>query len=191
MVLVRYSCIYAGILFGPSKIAPAVGIKNGAVFNLLIEFLFIVPGGIVAILSIDRMGRKPLQTVGFLGMFASLMLFSSTGSSLPAIGAFVLYGLMNFFQQAGPLSITGSGMLGVELAPTKVRGVVQSTTVAAGRTGAFLTTFLFPYLPLNVAIGILSIVALIAAVLTYFGIPETKGKPLEESSSEVEVEEKS
>ena len=185
---------YSGILFGPSKIAPAVGIKNGAVFNLLVEFLFTFPGGIVAILLIDRIGRKPLQTVGFLGMFASLMLFSSTRSSLPAIGAFMLYGLMNFFQQAGPGSIS-AGLLGVELAPTKVRGVVQSTTVAAGRIGAIITSFLFPYLPLNVTISILSIVALIAAVLTYFGIPETKGRPLEESSSEVtvieEVEEKS
>lgn len=186
---------YSGILFGPSKIAPAVGIKNGAIFNLLIEFLFSFPGGIVAILLIDRIGRKPLQTVGFLGMFASLMLFSLTRSAIPVIGAFILYGLMNFFQQAGPGSISASGILGVELAPTKVRGVVQSITVAAGRTGAVLTSFLFPYLPLNVAIGILSIVALAAAVLTYFGIPETKGRPLEESSGEItvieEVEEKS
>lgn len=185
---------YSGILFGPSKIAPAVGIKNGAVFNLLVEFAFVFPGGIVAILLIDRVGRKPLQTMGFLGMFASLMLFSLTRSSIPVIGAFTLYGLTQFFSQAGPGSISASGMLGVELAPTKVRGLVQAMTVAAGRTGAVITAFLFPYLPLNVAIGILSVVALAAAVLTYFGIPETKGRPLEESSGEikvVEIEEKS
>ncbi|BCU69944.1 MFS transporter [Stygiolobus caldivivus] len=186
---------YSGILFGPSKIAPAVGITNGAIFNLLIEFVFVFPGGIVAIMLIDRVGRKPLQVAGFLGMFASLMLFSTLRPVIPVIGAFILYGLMNFFQQAGPGSISASGMLGVELAPTKVRGTVQSITVAAGRTGATLTSFLFPFLPLDVAIGILSVLSLVAAILTYFGIPETKGKPLEESSGEIkvteEVEEKS
>jgi putative MFS transporter len=119
------------------------------------------------------------------------LLFSALKAYVPAIGALILYGLSQFFSQAGPGSISASGMLGIELAPTKVRGVVQAMTVAAGRTGAALTSFVFPYF-FNVygegfAVTFLSIVALVAAIVTWFFIPETKGKPLEESSKETEV----
>jgi putative MFS transporter len=182
---------YSGILFGPSSIAKSLGINNSAIFQFIVEFAFTVPGGLVAVMTIDKIGRKPMQTMGFIGMFASLLLFSALKAYVPAIGALILYGLSQFFSQAGPGSISASGMLGVELAPTKVRGVVQAMTVAAGRTGAALTSFVFPYF-FNVygegfAVTFLSIVALVAAIVTWFFIPETKGKPLEESSKETEV----
>ena len=142
-------------------------------------------------MTIDKIGRKPMQTMGFIGMFASLLLFSALKAYVPAIGALILYGLSQFFMQAGPGSVSASGMLGVELAPTKVRGVVQAMTVAAGRTGAALTSFVFPYFfkvyGEGFAVTFLSIVALVAAIVTWFFIPETKGKPLEESSKETEV----
>ncbi|MBW9140123.1 MAG: MFS transporter, partial [Candidatus Aramenus sp.] len=106
--------------------------------------------------------------------------------------AYVLYGMMNFAQQAGPGSISASGLLGVELAPTKVRGLVQSLTVASGRTGASLTSFVFPLLfsiyGEGFAVGFLGALALIATVITLLFVPETKGKPLEEASQEVVVE---
>jgi len=182
---------YSGILFGPSSIAKSLGINNSAIFQFIVEFAFIVPGGLVAIMTLDKIGRKPMQTMGFIGMFASLLLFSALKAYIPAIGALILYGLSNFFMQAGPGSISGSGILGVEVAPTKVRGVVQAMTVTAGRIGAALTAFVFPYL-FNAygevfAVTFLSIVALVAAIVTWFFIPETKGKPLEESSKETEV----
>ncbi|MEW9492438.1 MAG: MFS transporter, partial [Candidatus Aramenus sulfurataquae] len=186
---------YSGILFGPSLIAKSLGINSG-VFQLLNEGLFIVPGGLVALAFIDRLGRKPLQTVGFIGMALSLFAFTAykdlAGAAFSPLIAYVIYGMMNFAQQAGPGSISAAGMLGVELAPTKVRGLVQSLTVASGRIGAALTSFVFPSLFLTYgegfAVGFLGAVALIAAVITLLFVPETKSKPLEESSQEVVVE---
>jgi len=179
---------YSGNLFGPSLIAKSIGINNGAVFQFIIEFAFVIPGGIIAILTLDRVGRKPMQTIGFIGMASALLLFAALRSSVAPIVALIIYGLNNFFSQAGPGSVSASGMLGVELAPTKVRGVVQAITVAAGRIGATLTAFVFPALfrmyGESFAVGFLSIVAFVAAALTYFGIPETKGKPLEIASGE-------
>ncbi|AAK41427.1 hypothetical protein SULI_10990 [Saccharolobus solfataricus] len=85
-------------------------------------------------------------------------------------------------------------MLGVELAPTKIRGIAQSITVAAGRIGAALTAFVFPsFFALygeSFAITFLAIVAGISSVITFLFVPETKGKPLEESSREVSIMEK-
>ena len=179
---------YSGILFGPSDIASSVGIHNSAIFQFITEFAFVVPGGIVAILTIDRVGRKPMQILGFIGMAVALLMFAALHTVVPAIIALIMYGMYDFFMQAGPGSISASGLLGVELAPTKVRGTIQSITVAAGRTGATLTSFVFPYFfhmyGESFAIGFLSTLAFVAAALTYFGVPETKNKPLEVASGE-------
>ncbi|AWR96989.1 MFS transporter [Acidianus sulfidivorans JP7] len=180
---------YTGILFGPTTIAHSVGINNSGIFQFIIEFAFTVPGGLLALAAIDRIGRKPMQVLGFIGMAAALLAFSFLVRIVPAILALFIYGMYNFFSQAGPGSISASGMLGVELAPTKVRGTVQSLTVASGRTGATLSGLIVPTIILP-SIGVtgltlfLSILTFIAAAITFFFIPETKDKPLEESSME-------
>ena len=46
----------------------------------------------------------------------------------------------------GPGLVSGAGVLGVELAPTRVRSVAQSITVAGGRIGAAISGFAFPLL---------------------------------------------
>ncbi|MEM3972420.1 MAG: MFS transporter [Saccharolobus sp.] len=183
---------YAGILFGPTKIAASIGIHNPAIFQFITEFGFTVPGALIAVAFIDRVGRKPLQTIGFIGMALSLLVFSLIPTAYLATFGLLLYGLNLLSQQAGPGSISASGMLGVELAPTKVRSIVQALTVASGRIGATLTSFVFPYLfatyGLTFAIGFLSAISFIAAILTMLIIPETKGKPLEEASQEVKYQ---
>ncbi|BDB99579.1 MFS transporter [Saccharolobus caldissimus] len=185
---------YSGILFGPSLIASSLGLNSGT-FQLVIEGAFIVPGGLIALALIDRVGRKPLQVLGFIGMTISLVAFSIykdiAGMTFSPLIALMLYGLSQLSQQAGPGSVSASGMLGVELAPTKVRGFVQSLTVASGRIGAALTSFVFPALfsiyGESFAVAFLGGVSLVSAIITLILIPETKGKPLEESSREIEV----
>ncbi|MCL4318596.1 MAG: MFS transporter [Firmicutes bacterium] len=181
---------YSGILFGPSLIAKGIGLSAGT-FQLVMEFCFVVPGGVVAMLLIDRWGRKPLQILGFIGMAISLLAFSfyrGEAAAIPLVGL-LLYGMENLLQQAGPGSVSASGMLGVELAPTKVRSLVQALTVASGRLGASLTAFVFPaifkVLGESFAIGFLGSIAAVAAVITLFAIPETKKESLESSAAEM------
>jgi hypothetical protein len=107
---------------------------------------------------------------------------------LPIAGMMV-YGIgMQFFNQAGPGSITASGMYGVELAPTKIRSQIQSYTVAAGRSGAALASFVFPTLFIvlgeSFAFYYLGGLAIAAAFVTFIFIPETRGA-LEKSSNEL------
>ncbi|QKR00619.1 MFS transporter [Metallosphaera tengchongensis] len=188
---------YSGILFGPSLIAQSLGVSP-AVFQFLIEGAFTIPGGLVALSLIDRVGRRPLQVIGFVIMAISLISFAlyrnSSGMAFSPSLAFILYGLQNFGSQAGPGSVSASGILGVELAPTKIRGFVQSLTVASGRLGAALTAFVFPALFKEYgeafSVAFLSVVAIVAAVLTYLSIPETKGRGLEETSGESLVSER-
>lgn len=183
---------YSSILFGPSSIANSVGIHNGAIWQLIMEFGFTIPGGILAILTIDKVGRKSMQIIGFIGMALALLAFSILRTHVLPIIALIMFGMFNFINQAGPGSISATGILGIELAPTKIRGLVQSITVAAGRIGAALTSFVFPYLFVDYgekfAVAFLSSVAFVAALLTLLGIPETAKKPLEISSMEEQME---
>ncbi|MHB1615247.1 MAG: MFS transporter, partial [Actinomycetes bacterium] len=184
---------YSGILFGPSLIAQGLGV-GPASFQLIVEGAFVLPGALIAVLLIDRVGRKPLQILGFLGMAVSLggfALYRANEVVMVPVVAFAIYGMQNLASQAGPGSVSASGMLGVELAPTKVRGWVQALTVASGRLGAALTAFVFPSLFArygeSVAIGFLALLAVIAAVLTLVGVPETRRRSLEQSSGEIEL----
>ena len=179
---------YAGILFGPNDIAKSIGINNPAVFQFINEFLFTIPGALLAVATLDKLGRRIMQAAGFIGMGLSFLVFALIPGS--PIFKLLMYGLNRFSSQAGPGSVSAAGMLGVELAPTKVRALVQAITVLSGRIGAVVTAFVFPYLfstyGLNFAIGFLSVISIISAILT-FTIPETKGKSLEEASKEIEI----
>lgn len=181
--------VYSGILFGPSLIAKGLGLTPG-MFQLVMEFGFVVPGALIAVFFVDRSGRKPLQAIGFIGMALTLGAFSFLKvevAALPFVGL-LLYGGQNLLSQVGPGSVSASGVLGVELAPTKIRGFVQGITVASGRLGASLTAFVFPTifktLGESAAIGFLAVLALLAAILTLILIPETNKRPLEETSRE-------
>ncbi|ACP48885.1 General substrate transporter [Sulfolobus islandicus Y.N.15.51] len=182
---------YAGILFGPSLIASKLGL-DPATYQLVNEAFFIIPGGLVALLLIDRVGRKPLQIIGFIGMTLALTSFAfyiQSPNYIPLI-AIIFYGLELFSSQSGPGSVSASGVLGVELAPTKIRSIAQGITVVGGRLGATFASFVFPSLyvqyGLSFAVIFVAIASGIAALLTFLFIPETKSKSLEEASREIE-----
>ncbi len=188
--------IYASILFGPSLLAQRVGLNPG-VFQLVNFLVFTVPGAIIGAMLTDRIGRKPLQAAGFGGMALMLFgygLYSSSSIAAASAGAMLgiaLFGLFNLLSQAGPGSVSAAGLLGVELAPTKVRSLVQGLTVASGRIGATLTAFLFPALfhtyGAGFALNFLAVISVIAAIVTLVSIPETKRLSLEHASGELPI----
>jgi len=86
--------------------------------------------------------------------------------------------------------VSGSGLLGVELSPTRIRSIAQSVTVVGGRIGASTAAFLFPAL-LGVTgvtglLYILAVVSLIGTILTFIVIPEPKGRSLEEINGDTD-----
>ena len=181
--------VYSAILFGPNLIAKGLGM-NGAVFNVLIELVFVVPASVgMSWFMIDRMGRKPLQVWGFAASALMLVIFAVLKVNLagaPAI-AFIAYGLFNV-TQTGPGLVSGAGVYGVELAPTRIRTVAQSITVAGGRIGAAIAGFAFPMLfgAIGEAATVMILVALsvLGAICTQLLVPETSARSLEEINRE-------
>jgi MFS family permease len=181
--------VYAAILFGPNIIAENLGIPS-AIYQIMTELIFVLPASILGSwFLIDRIGRKPLQVWGFLSGAAVLALFTWMRATpgVSALASYIVYGLFNV-AQTGPGLVSGAGIYGVELAPTRIRSVAQSITVIGGRIGAAVSGFVFPIL--NGQIGFvatmagLAVLSLLGGVFSQLLVPETSARSLEEINLE-------
>ena len=149
--------------------------------------VFAAPGYAVAALTMDRLGRKTIQILGFCMMalaFAALALIPGIEK---LVWPFVLiYGFSFFFTEFGPNSTTF--VYPSEIFPVRVRTTGHGIAAAVGKLGGFLGVFTFPLFMqwhgLPAAESAAAIVSLLGAVTTWFLLPETKGKSLEELSQE-------
>jgi MFS family permease len=184
--------VYSSILFGPSVIAKGIGVSP-IVFQLVSYGVFVIPGTVLGVGLIDGFGRKPLLALGFALAGGSLALFAilqQSAAGIPLLGL-ALFGLYNFTISLGPGAVSGSGLLGVELSPTRIRSIAQSVTVVGGRIGASTAAFLFPALlgvtGITGLLYILAGVSLIGTILTFIVIPEPKGRSLEEINGDTDA----
>jgi len=95
----------------------------------------------------------------------------------------LVYGLTFFLSNAGPNTTTF--VVPSEVFPTEFRATCHGLSAAAGKLGAVVGVVLISYLlsdkavSTNVIFYINGGIALIAAILTYFTIPETLNVPLD------------
>lgn len=162
-----------------------------AIGNVLIALFAAVPGYWAAVLLIDRIGRRPLQYIGF-GVMATAFLFlalawNSLEGVLPAFLA--VYGLTFFFANFGPNTTTF--VYPSEVFPTSYRTTGHGIAAASGKVGAVLAVALFPTLYLAYGLpwffGLLAIVAFLGFVITLALLPETARRSLEDASGEDEL----
>jgi SP family sugar:H+ symporter-like MFS transporter len=152
---------------------------------------------VVAILLVDRVGRRPILLTGSIGMAVSLGImalafaFSVTNSkgdvSLPgawgpialiAANAFVVF----FGASWGPLVWV---LLG-EIFPTKIRGKALGVAAAAQWIANFLITVSFPPMAafsLPFTYGMYAVFALLSFFFVFYKIPETNGMALEHAET--------
>ncbi|HEV2363729.1 MAG TPA: MFS transporter [Caulobacteraceae bacterium] len=170
--------VYFSVLFGPSVIAKSVGLSPAG-FTLLLELVFLIPTSVLfSVFLIDRIGRKALQGWGFFVGAIMVTVFAAMQHQIataPVLG-FAVFGLFNL-ASTGPGIVSGAGILGVELAPTRIRSVAQSITVAAGRIGAATSGYGFPWLISHIgqagAYYVIGLLGLLGALCTWLLVPET------------------
>jgi MFS transporter, PHS family, inorganic phosphate transporter len=152
--------------------------------QLAIVGVFAVPGYIVAILLLDRVGRRTIQLIGFAMMAVMFLLIGFIPAVVKNLAPFlILYGISYFFTEFGPNMTTF--IYPAELFPTEVRTTGHGISAGAGKMGAFIGAFLFPdflnsSLGIRGAMTIAGIVAVVGLALTFWSLPETRGKSLEE-----------
>ncbi len=184
-------CYYGNTISTPEILAllnPKASELHNILVQLLIFVVFAVPGYVVAILLLDRTGRKTIQTLGF-GMMALMFLLLGLIPSATTVAAtfIILYGISYFFTEFGPNTTTF--IYPSEIFPVEVRTTASGIAAGAGKMGAFAGAYLFPDMlasswGLRGAEIVAGIVAAAGLLLTIFLLPEPKGKSLEELSED-------
>ena len=155
--------------------------------QLGIFVIFAAPGYAIAAVTMDRMGRKAIQVMGFGMMaicFALLALVPNIEKMV--IPFLIIYGLSFFFTEFGPNATTF--VYPSEIFPVRVRTTGHGIAAAMGKLGGFFGVFIFPYLVawknLLGAESAAAIASVLGLLVTLTMLPETKGKSIEEIESE-------
>ena len=144
---------------------------------------------VLAIMTVDKFGRKPLMIIGALGMAISMFALGTTFfMESVGIGAlvFMLIYVASFAMSWGPVC----WVLLSEIFPNKIRGRALAVAVAAQWISNYLVSWTFPMMDKNTyllekfnhgfAYWIYGVMGLLAMWLVWKFVPETKGKTLEE-----------
>jgi MFS family permease len=163
------------------------GILQKTLTQLGIFAVFAAPGYAVAALTMDKLGRKTIQCLGFgmmAGTFGLLAIISHVEKL--TVTFLIIYGLSYFFSEFGPNATTF--VYPSEIFPVQVRTTGHGIAASMGKIGGFVGVFTFPFFMhwhgLPAAEGAAAIVSFLGLLTTMFLLPETKGKSLEELSEQ-------
>lgn len=182
------------VFYYSNLIWEAVGYKPTEAFTTstiisLVNVIFTI----VAILLVDRIGRKPLLMIGSAGMAVSLATITYVFESAPqgpndvpilshtsglvavvALNCFVAF----FAATWGPVVWV---LLG-EMFPNSIRAAAMSVTVMANWIANFIISETFPelvHVGLGIAYGLFTLFAVLSFFFTWKWVKETKGAELE------------
>jgi MFS family permease len=170
-------------------VSPHASLMGTIALQLGIFAVAAVPGYILAIVKLDKIGHRKLQWTGFVMMAICFAVIGLVPGVSTAVVPFVLaYGVSYFFSEFGPNTTTF--VLPSELFPVAMRATSHGISAGIAKFGAFLGVFLFPLLQSGLGLrGTLTLTAgfsLLGALLTLV-LPEPAGRSLEEISGEDDV----
>jgi SP family sugar:H+ symporter-like MFS transporter len=187
------------IFYYSTSLWKSVGFDESASFALsVLSSVVNVLATIVAVVLIDRIGRRRLLLIGSAGMFFSLILVAigfSTATQvddalhLPGVwGPLTLIGanafVVSFAISWGPVVWV---LLG-EMFPNRIRGVALSVTAAVNWGAGVLLNLSFPtlrHISLPGSYAIYAVMALASWFLVYFFVRETRNRELEDMTVSV------
>lgn len=192
-VLQQVTGVNTIIYYGP-RIFSLAGISSNknAIFATLLVAITNVLATVIALVLVDRAGRKPLLYAGISGMTASLFLLAYSFHNPAAFGAapgliaticLMVY-ITCFAFSMGPIA----WIIVAEVFPLQLRG----RGVAAASIGSGASNFIvsLTFLSLIKGVGdsstfvIYAVFCIITLFFVCFVVPETKGRQLESISAE-------
>ena len=181
------------VLYYATDIFEGMGLTtNASLFQTIIVGAVNLTFTVVAILTVDRLGRKPLQIIGALIMAVS-MISLGTDFWLGGKGIFALISMLvytaGFAVSWGPVT----WVLLSEIFPNQIRGKAMALAVAMQWIANYLVSWTFPVLDKNpylvdhfkhgFAYWIYGVMGILAALFMGRFVPETKGRSLEQMES--------
>jgi MFS transporter, SP family, xylose:H+ symportor len=178
------------VLYYATDIFEGMGLTtNASLFQTIIVGVVNLTFTVVAIFTVDRFGRKPLQIIGALVMAASMislgMSFWLGGRGVAALICMLAY-TAGFAVSWGPVT----WVLLSEIFPNQIRGKAMAVAVAAQWVANYLVSWTFPILDNNpylvrhfhhgFSYWIYGVMSILAALFVWRIVPETKGRSLEQ-----------
>ncbi|MFP3399734.1 MFS transporter [Acidianus sp.] len=184
--------IVSSILGKPSSVGQEIVFAG-------IPFMVGFFGYFTAVALMDKLGRKVIQTQGFIMMaliyvvVSSIMIVTNNkvaGFLISSSEALAIYAMSFFFIDFGPNTTTF--VIPAEVYPTSYRTTGHGISAAAGKVGAAISTYLFPTLLATIGLKellvMLSLLSILGAAITIVFIKEPKMKSLEEITEELKGE---
>ncbi|KAF2096073.1 MFS general substrate transporter [Rhizodiscina lignyota] len=184
-VNLNQSVILADIGYATGKTPYDYLLKN-AEGNLIIAVAGYVPGYFLTIAFIELLGRKWIQIQGFLVTALMFGILAGASDSLNSASRFALIVIAQLFFNFGPNATTF--IVPGEVFPSRVRGFAHGFCAAVGKLGAILSGIGFNWwsqkdhvkypgsIGLSGVLWIFFAFELLGAVVTFFCVPETRGK---------------
>ncbi|KAJ2626378.1 hypothetical protein H4R22_004834 [Coemansia sp. RSA 1290] len=182
---------FAGDLYNDK---PSKYIIRNCLGNIIINILGSIPGYWITVFTIERLGRKSIQLMGFgtLTVLYVVLGFAYNQILAKSSGAFIfLFSLAQLFQNFGP-NVTTFVIPG-EVFPTRFRSTAHGISAAFGKLGAIVAQGGFLQLTdvdgknswIDHLLQVFALFMFIGFAATFW-IPESKGKALEEICDESE-----
>ncbi len=194
---------FYGINLNSSSILAAIGFTNStatpdgvydklfktATGNLIITVAGFLPGYFFTAATIEYLGRKPIQIMGFLMNALFLGILGGTFHWLKKQTGpfFVVFVFLQLFFNFGANATTF--IVPAEVFPTRVKAGAHGFSAACGKCGAILASLLFssvqtsinsaspsnPDRGTEVVFWIFFGISILGAIVTFIFVPETKG----------------
>ncbi|MEJ8765464.1 D-xylose transporter XylE [Oceanobacillus sp. HCA-5259] len=156
--------------------------QNASMMQTVIMGMINVIFTVIAIQTVDKLGRKPLLMIGSIGMAIGMFgvaLLSYNGMFGIWTLIFIIFYTASFMMSWGPIC----WVLLSEIFPNKIRGQAMAFAVAAQWAANFFISSTYPPMiefsgPLTY--GFYGLMSVLSAIFVWKMIPETKGKSLEQ-----------
>jgi SP family xylose:H+ symportor-like MFS transporter len=173
------------VLYYAPRIFENAGAEGGGMMQTVIMGVVNIVFTLVAILTVDRFGRRPLLIIGSVGMavgaFAVALCDRFNVAGLLPVTSIIVYAAF-FMMSWGPIC----WVLIAEIFPNTIRGKAVAIAVAFQWVFNYVVSSTFP--PLydfspTFAYSLYGVMCVLAALFVWRWVPETKGKSLEDMTA--------
>lgn len=181
-VFQQFVGINVALYYAPRIFESMGAAKDASMLQTIVMGLVNVVFTVVAIMTVDKWGRKPLLIVGSIGM--AIGMFGVAGlafSNIIGISTliFIIIYTASFMMSWGPIC----WVLISEIFPNKIRGQAVAIAVAAQWAANYLISSTYPIMmeySSGLTYGFYGLMSVLSAIFVWKFVPETKGKTLEQ-----------
>jgi SP family xylose:H+ symportor-like MFS transporter len=181
-VFQQFVGINVALYYAPRIFESMGAAKDASMLQTVVMGLVNVIFTVVAIMTVDKWGRKPLLITGSIGMAVGMFAISMLAfNQIIGMGTlvFIIIYTASFMMSWGPIC----WVLISEIFPNKIRGQAVAIAVAAQWTANYLISSTYP--PMmefsgGMTYGFYGLMSVLSAIFVWKMVPETKGKTLEE-----------